>query len=125
MKMFIYIKSFFFSGQEVQEGIDMQMMEKEEDLLVAQEDPLEIQEIQTDEDLLEIKEILTEEDLLVDHQEILGTQTGEVTLGMIEGVKMIVGDTRKTERDGDVRKRLKLVNQCCKFINLTTYFSIA
>jgi hypothetical protein len=45
--MFIYIKSFFFSGQEVQEGIDMQMMEKEEDLLVAQEDPLEIQEIQT------------------------------------------------------------------------------
>jgi hypothetical protein len=125
MKMFIYIKSFFFSGQEVQEGIDMQIMEKEEDLLVAQEDLLEIQEIQTDEDLLEIKEILTEEDLLVDHREILGTQTGEVTLGMIEGVKMIVGDTRKTERDRDVRKRLKLVNQCCKFINLTTYFSIA
>jgi hypothetical protein len=123
--MFIYIKSFFFSGQEVQEGIDMQIMEKEEDLLVAQEDLLEIQEIQTDEDLLEIKEILTEEDLLVDHREILGTQTGEVTLGMIEGVKMIVGDTRKTERDRDVRKRLKLVNQCCKFINLTTYFSIA
>jgi hypothetical protein len=122
MKMFIYIKSFFFSGQEVQEGIDMQIMEKEEDLLVAQEDLLEIQEIQTDEDLLEI---LTEEDLLVDHREILGTQTGEVTLGMIEGVKMIVGDTRKTERDRDVRKRLKLVNQCCKFINLTTYFSIA
>jgi hypothetical protein len=119
--MFIYIKSFFFSGQEVQEGIDMQIMEKEEDLLVAQEDLLEIQEIQTDEDLLEI---LTEEDLLVDHREILGTQTGEVTLGMIEGVKMIVGDTRKTERDRDVRKRLKLVNQC-KFINLTTYFSIA
>lgn len=106
MKMFIYIKSFFFSGQEVQEGIDMQMMEKEEDLLVAQEDLLEIQEIQTD------------EDLLVDHQEILGTQTGEVTLGII------VGDTRKTERDRDVRKRLKLVNQCCKFISLTT-FSIA
>jgi hypothetical protein len=103
----------------------MQIMEKEEDLLVAQEDLLEIQEIQTDEDLLEIKEILTEEDLLVDHREILGTQTGEVTLGMIEGVKMIVGDTRKTERDRDVRKRLKLVNQCCKFINLTTYFSIA
>jgi hypothetical protein len=123
--MFIYIKSFFFSGQEVQEGIDMQIMEKEEDLLVAQEDLLEIQEIQTDEDLLEIKEILTEEDLLVDHREILGTQTGEVTLGMIEGVKMIVGDTRKTERDRNVRKRLKLVNQCCKFINLTTYFSIA
>jgi hypothetical protein len=82
--MFIYIKSFFFSGQEVQEGIDMQIMEKEEDLLVAQEDLLEIQEIQTDEDLLEIKEILTEEDLLVDHREILGTQTGEVTHPLLD-----------------------------------------